>query len=73
MTAAVIVHGERAREYVVERLAGGIWKALCQDRAIGHNKIGRLEPVRVSRVQLRCSESMGQPLIQRFVVYDRMK
>ena len=58
------------REYVIEGLAGGEWKALCEGTAIGHKKIDRFAPVTVERVRLRCLRSEGRPHIRRLAVFS---
>lgn len=61
--------GERVREYVLEGLVDGTWKELCRGTAIGHKKIDKFVPIRVSAVRLRVTESVGTPQIRRLAVF----
>jgi alpha-L-fucosidase len=65
-----IADGERVREYVVEGMTNGEWKELCRGISIGHKRIERFEPVEVSRVRLRCTKSVAEPLIRKLAVYN---
>jgi len=60
-----IAEGERVREYVVEGLADGAWRELCRGASIGHKRIERFEPIRVSTLRLRVLRSVAKPLIRR--------
>ncbi len=64
-----IRQGERVREFVVEGLAGGQWKPLCQAQCIGHKRIDRFAPVEVSEVRLRVTRSIAAPVIRRLAVF----
>jgi len=64
-----ITHGERIRAYVIEGNINGQWTELCSGTAIGHKKIDRIGPLRVSALRLRVTESVGEPVIRRFAVY----
>lgn len=64
-----IRQGERVREFVVEGLAGGQWKSLCQAQCIGHKRIDRFTPVEVSEVRLRVTKSIAAPVIRRLAVF----
>jgi alpha-L-fucosidase len=63
-----IAQGERVREYVIEGLADGEWTPLCQGTAIGHKKIERFAPAKVSKVRLRVLRSAAEPLIRKLAV-----
>jgi len=64
-----ITHGERIRAHVIEGNINGQWKELVRGSAIGHKKIGRIPPLRVSALRLRITESVGEPSIRRFAGY----
>lgn len=63
--------GERVRAYAIEGLVGGKWQELAAGTAIGHKKIDRIAPVRVSQVRLRVLESVGTPRIRQLAVFGR--
>jgi len=66
----LIAPGERVRHYVVEGMVGDRWEKICEGTAIGHKKIDQFDPIRVSKVRLRCIESAGEPLIRRLAVLN---
>ena len=61
--------GERVRSYIVEGQQDGTWQQLLAGTAIGHKKIDRIAPARVSEVRLRILESVGTPRIRQFAVF----
>ncbi len=65
-----IAGGQRVLEYVLEGMAGDEWKELSRGTSVGYKKIDRFEPVRVSKIRFRCTESLALPLIKRFAVFD---
>jgi alpha-L-fucosidase len=64
-----ITLGERVRAYIIEGHNDGRWKELCSGTAIGHKKIDRIAPLRVSALRLRITESVGEPVIRRFAAH----
>jgi len=64
-----ITEGERIREYVVEGMIDGEWKAICKGQSVGHKRISRFNPVTVTKVRLRCVRSIAEPLIRKLAVY----
>jgi alpha-L-fucosidase len=64
-----ITEGERIREYVVEGLVDGAWRPICHGTAVGHKRLERFEPLTVSRVRLRVTKSVAEPLIRQLAVY----
>lgn len=73
ITMEDILQGERVREYVIEALIDGSWKKIAEGTAIGHKKIDRFEPIKVSRVRLRVLKSAAPPIIRKLAVYDTTK
>jgi len=65
-----ITLGERVRAYVIEGNIDGRWRELCSGSAIGHKKIDRIPPSKVSAVRLRVTESVGEPIIRRLAAFD---
>jgi alpha-L-fucosidase len=63
--------GERVRSYIVEGQQDGTWQQLAAGTAIGHKKIDRITPARVSEVRLRILESVGTPRIREFAAFGR--
>jgi alpha-L-fucosidase len=66
-----IIHGERIREYVIEgQVENADWQILCRGMSIGHKRIEKFDPVKVSGVRLRCTRSAAVPLVRRLAVYS---
>jgi len=70
ITMEDIRHGERVRKYVVEGLVNDQWQPLASGTLIGHKKIDRFEPLEVSQVRLRATESAATPIIRELAVYN---
>lgn len=68
VTMEEIAEGERVRAYVIEGRVDGVWRELARGSAIGHKKIDKFEPARVSSVRLRVLKSVGTPLIRRLAL-----
>jgi alpha-L-fucosidase len=69
VTMEDISQGERIREYVIEGMVDGAWQELAKGTAIGHKKIDKFEPVRVAKVRIRVTKSVGEPLVKRLAAY----
>ena len=65
-----ILQGERVREYVIQGLVNGKWQRIAKGSAIGHKKIDRFDPIRVSKVRLRILKSATRPIIRKLAVYN---
>lgn len=61
--------GERIRAYVLEGRVGGRWQRLAEGSCVGHKRIERFDPVEVTAVRVRVTESVGEPLITDFAIY----
>jgi alpha-L-fucosidase len=71
ITMEDIAEGQRVRKYVVEGwVPGNKWQKLCDGISIGHKRIQRFDPVEVTKVRLRVNESIAEPLIRKFAVYN---
>jgi hypothetical protein len=76
-----IAFGERVREYVIEGLNDEQWFEIARGISIGHKKIDRFEPVRVSKIRFRNVRSAAPPVIRKMsaylvgdtTVYDKLK
>jgi len=68
-----IMHGERVRQYVIEGLVGDSWKQIAEGTAIGHKKIDKIQPVKVSMVRLRVTNAAAAPVIRKLAVYNTAK
>jgi alpha-L-fucosidase len=64
-----ITEGERVREYVLEGLADGRWMELAHGQSIGHKRIERFHPVELTKVRLRVTEALAEPIIRKLAVY----
>lgn len=64
-----IAEGERIREYKIEGRVDGAWKELAHGTAIGHKKIDRFDPVKVSEVRLWVTKSVGTPRLRRVALH----
>ena len=65
--------GERIRSYVIEGMVDGEWKELTSGTAIGHKKIDHFDPIRISKVRVRVTKSVGTPLIRRIAVFHTLQ
>jgi alpha-L-fucosidase len=64
-----ITEGQRVRRYVLEGLAGGRWIELARGQSIGHKRIDRFPAVEMTKLRLRVTESVAEPVIRRLAVY----
>lgn len=63
-----IAQGERVRQYVLEGHSDGQWRRIAEGTSIGHKRIHRVPPIRVSRVRLTVEKSGDTPQIRRLYV-----
>ncbi len=62
--------GERIREYVVEaRTTGGQWETVNTGSSVGRKRIVMFDSVEVTKVALRITKHVGDPLVRDFKVY----
>ncbi len=65
-----IARGERVRQYAVEALfAGGKWRKICEGTSVGHKRIEQFDAVETSRIRLRVTKSVAEPIIRKLAVY----
>jgi len=59
-----IRQGERVRAYVLEGLSGGTWITLAEGTCIGHKHIEQFNDVAVTKVRLRITQAIAEPIIR---------
>jgi alpha-L-fucosidase len=69
ITMEDITGGERIRRYTIEGMVDGVWQILATGTAVGHEKIDKFEPTRVSKIRIRVIDSVGEPLIRRIAIF----
>ncbi len=70
ITMEDISQGERVRRYTIEGQIDDQWKEIAKGTAIGHKKIDRLTPIRVSAIRWRCTESADRPILRKLAIYN---
>ena len=65
-----IRQGERIRKYKVRALVNKKWQTIAEGTAVGHKRIQMVEPVTCSRLQLIVEESIAEPQISNFAIYN---
>lgn len=63
-----ITEGERIREYTLDGWLGDRRQVLCKGSCIGHKRIEKFAPVKVSKVRLTVTKSVAEPLIRKLAV-----
>lgn len=64
-----IARGERVREYIIDGKTENGWLTIATGTCIGHKRIEIINPVKVSKIRLRITESVDIPLIKNLAVY----
>ena len=62
-------YGHRIRAFVIEGFDGKSWVKLFEGTAVGRRMLARCEPVTVSQVRVRITQSVGTPLIRLLQVH----
>ena len=65
-----IANGERIRRYKVEAKVNGKWQTVCEGESVGHKRIEQFPTVEASALRLTVSQSVAQPDIRNFSVYN---
>ena len=65
-----IKHGERVRTYTIEGQKDGQWQEICSGQCIGHKRIQQFETDQYSGVKLIIDESLAEPRIRNFAVFN---
>jgi len=65
-----ITSGERVRAFVLEGKTNAGWKTIFEGSCIGHKFIHRFDDIEVASVRLKIQDSVGEPNISNFIVYD---
>jgi len=61
--------GHRIRAFTIEGFDGKSWIKLFEGTAVGRRMLARCEPMTVSQVRVRVTQSVGTPLIRRLQVH----
>ena len=69
VTMEDISQGERIRQYEIDGMVDGQWVELAKGSAVGHKKIDKFDPIRVSKIRIRVLKSVGEPLIRRIAAF----
>ena len=64
-----ISQGERIRDYVLEAQVDGKWVEVSSGTAIGHKKIDRFAPVKLTSLRIKINKSIGEPIIKRLAIH----
>jgi len=64
-----IAFGERVREYTLEVQSNGDWIEIVRGSAIGHKKIDRFAPITATKVRLKVTEAVENPMIRLLAVF----
>lgn len=64
-----IKHGERIRKYVIEGFVNNEWTILCEGESIGHKRLESLDGDYVSKIRIRFTEYIAQPIIKKIALY----
>ena len=62
--------GERVRTYTIEAKIDGSWQKICSGSCIGHKRIERFDTLQCIAVKLIIDESVKEPLITKFSVFN---
>jgi alpha-L-fucosidase len=65
-----ISKGERIRKFILEGKTKDGWQPVFEGSSIGHKFIHRFGDIEVSQVRLIIKESIGEPVIQAFEVFN---
>lgn len=65
-----IRNGERIRKYGVQALEKGKWITITEGTCIGHKRIEKIDPVITNKLRLIIDESVAEPIIKNFSVYN---
>ena len=66
-----IKYSERVREYTVEGLTNtNQWKTLFKNQCIGHKRICKFDPIKLSAVRVNITKSSATPIIHELSVFN---
>lgn len=65
-----ISKGERVRRYKLEGKKNGKWIRLATGSCIGHKRIEKFEPIKISAIRLIITEQRNEPVIRKIAVYQ---
>jgi alpha-L-fucosidase len=61
--------GHRIRAYEIEGLVEGQWKVLCRGESVGRMKIDYFDEVEVSKIRLKVTRAVNEPVIRKFSAF----
>ncbi len=62
--------GERIRKYLVEGWDGSVWKKITSGEHVGRKHINFFDDFNVSKLRLKITESVAEPLVTTFSAYN---
>lgn len=65
-----IANGERVRKFILEGKTKKGWQTIFEGSCIGHKFIHRFDPLALSEIRLKISESKGEPQMMELTVYS---
>lgn len=66
-----ITAGERVREYRLEaRTSDDAWKVLAEGTSVGHKRIQKIEPAKITQLRLHITKSVATPRIRDLAIYN---
>ena len=68
-----IRHGERICRFKLECFSDGKWAELNTGSCIGHKRIIKIKPVTADKLRLTAGESIAEPIVKKFAVYNSLK
>lgn len=68
-----ISKGERVRKFILQRKTENGWKTIFEGSCIGHKFIHRFDEIEVPQLRLVITESVAEPIIKEFVVYNSVE
>ncbi|WP_316793343.1 alpha-L-fucosidase [Pedobacter frigoris] len=65
-----ISKGERIRKYKIEARINNRWKPICEGTSVGNKRIQMFENVKTKAIRLIVEESIAEPIIDSFKVFN---
>ena len=68
-----IQHGERTRQFTLEYFNNKKWTTFNTGSCIGHKRIVKVKPLTSEKIRLIIGESVAEPIIKYFAVYNSIE